>query len=126
MCASCRLDWRPCPRRHPPPPHLAPLRARHAHAGVELTLVDANHCPGAVQILARLPDGRRYIHCGDMRYSPALKANPALVAFRGAEAVYLDTTYCHPQHTFPLQVAAAHRGWGTAGRGRGPLAAGQR
>ena len=49
-----------------PPPCLFALPAflPTAATGVEVTLVDANHCPGAVQFLFRLPDGRRFIHTG--------------------------------------------------------------
>ena len=76
-------------------------------AGVEVTLVDANHCPGAVQFLFQLPDGGpRYVHCGDMRFCAALKDDPHLRRFVGARAVFLDTTYCNPRFTFPLQVIA--------------------
>ena len=73
-------------------------------AGVEVTLVDANHCPGAVQFLFRLPCGKRYLHCGDMRFRPSLLTNPHLCRAQGATAVYLDTTYCNPKYTFPPQV----------------------
>ncbi len=70
---------------------------------MEVTLVDANHCPGAAQLLFALPDGSRYVHCGDMRYAPHLLASPALQRFRGPSALYLDTTYCNPRYTFPPQ-----------------------
>lgn len=76
-----------------------------------MTLIDANHCPGAAQLLFELPDGRRYIHCGDMRYSPKLLDNPHLARFRNTDGVFLDTTYAHPRHAFPAQVrqtAARH------------------
>ena len=67
--------------------------------------MDANHCPGAVQFLFQLPDGGpRYVHCGDMRFCVALKDDPHLQRFIGARAVFLDTTYCNPRFTFPLQV----------------------
>ena len=80
-------------------------------AGVEVTLVDANHCPGAVQFLFRLPSGERYVHCGDMRFSPKLLDSPLLAAYRNCTAVYLDTTYCNPRFTFPPQASPHSTGW---------------
>ena len=73
--------------------------------GVTVTAIDANHCPGAVQFLFQLPDGSRYVHTGDMRFSDAMLRNPHLCAFRdaGVDGFYLDTTYCLPKHTFPAQ-----------------------
>ena len=66
---------------------------------------------GAVQFLFRLPDGTRYIHCGDMRFCRDLLQNEHLRSFVGADAVYLDTTYCKLKHQFPPQVL---RAWSTA------------
>jgi hypothetical protein len=68
-----------------------------------VTLVDANHCPGAVQFLFSLPDGRRFVHTGDMRFCEAMLADAHLEAFRGADALYLDTTYADLRHDFPAQ-----------------------
>ena len=77
-----------------------------------MTLVDANHCPGAVQFLFQLPGGgARYVHCGDMRFSKAQMENCHLQRFVGARAVFLDTTYCHPRHVFPPQVGPTSAGW---------------
>ncbi|KAL2645294.1 hypothetical protein R1flu_012881 [Riccia fluitans] len=75
--------------------------------GCEVVLVDANHCPGAVQFLFRVPgeagDFLRYVHCGDMRYHPFMKSEPSLCDFMGADAMFLDTTYCNPRYVFPSQ-----------------------
>ncbi|XP_028785526.1 DNA ligase 6-like isoform X2 [Neltuma alba] len=75
--------------------------------GCEVTLIDANHCPGAVQFLFKIPgvDGKceRYVHTGDFRFSKAMKSEPLLAAYVGADAVFLDTTYCHPKFQFPSQ-----------------------
>jgi DNA ligase 1 len=73
-------------------------------AGVRVMLGDANHAPGAVQFLFELPSGRKYLHCGDMRYQPAMQDCPVLARARGADAVFLDTTYARPRHEFPPQV----------------------
>lgn len=37
--------------------------------------MDANHCPGAAQLLFKVPSGETYVHCGDMRFrsAPSLK-----------------------------------------------------
>ena len=59
---------------------------------------------GAVQFLFKLPDGRKYIHCGDMRFGEHLMGNEHLQRFVGADGVFLDTTYCKAKHQFPPQV----------------------
>ncbi|KAF8390064.1 hypothetical protein HHK36_024585 [Tetracentron sinense] len=75
--------------------------------GCEVTLIDANHCPGAVQFLFKIPgiEGRdeRYVHTGDFRFCDSMKLEPILSGFLGADAIFLDTTYCNPKFVFPLQ-----------------------
>ncbi|XXG83806.1 hypothetical protein AAC387_Pa10g1480 [Persea americana] len=70
--------------------------------GCEVTLVDANHCPGAVQFLFKVR-GERYVHSGDFRFCESMKTDPAIVDFVGADGVFLDTTYCNPKFVFPSQ-----------------------
>ncbi|XP_052195716.1 DNA ligase 6 isoform X2 [Diospyros lotus] len=75
--------------------------------GCELTLIDANHCPGAVQFLFKVPGAggkvERYVHTGDFRYCDSMKLDPVLSDFVGSDAVFLDTTYCNPKFVFPPQ-----------------------
>ena len=71
--------------------------------GREISGQGACHA-GAVQFLFRLPDGSRYVHCGDMRYCAAMQNNEQLQGFVGADAVFLDTTYCKGKYQFPPQV----------------------
>ena len=83
--------------------HSAQQHGQILRAGVTVTAIDAHHCPGAAVLLFLLPTGKKYIHCGDMRYHAGMRADPHLRGFLNPDAVLLDTTYCHPKHTFPLQ-----------------------
>ncbi|KAJ3670648.1 hypothetical protein LUZ60_008074 [Juncus effusus] len=74
--------------------------------GWDLILIEANHCPGAVQFLFKNNNSskvERYIHTGDFRFSPSMKENQHLVQFKGLDAIFLDTTYCNPKFNFGSQ-----------------------
>ncbi|KAG0489420.1 hypothetical protein HPP92_008231 [Vanilla planifolia] len=81
--------------------HL-PLNRSITIDGNNVILVDANHCPGAVQFLFEV-GAEKYIHTGDFRFRDSMKLDPFLQKFVGAEAVFLDTTYCNPKFVFPPQ-----------------------
>ena len=85
--------------------------------GWTLRFADANHCPGAAQAVfvqseqaaaeeGRASRPRKYVHCGDMRACDAMQTDDALQSCRGCDAVFLDTTYAAPKHTFPPQSEA--------------------
>lgn len=74
--------------------------------GVQVTFLNANHCPGAAMILFRPPGARSVLHTGDFRYRAAMKDYPALNAVRGNCTLILDTTYCNPRYVFPSQQEA--------------------
>lgn len=92
-------------------------------ADVQVTFMDANHCPGAAIILFCLKDGKTYLHTGDFRfqkkmldyyplqpYIPTGKEtidnNGNIIGLKRLDGVYLDTTYCNPKYTFPTQQVA--------------------
>ena len=49
--------------------------------GVSVTLLDANHCPGAVLFLFNVR-GIFHLHTGDMRYSATFKNYPELQSIK--------------------------------------------
>ena len=73
------------------------------HPSVTVTLLDANHCPGAALALLEFESGRRVLHTGDFRFSTRFQTDeaygPLQAAVRkGIDSIYLDTTYCAPRH----------------------------
>jgi DNA cross-link repair 1A protein len=77
---------------------------------VSVTLMDANHCPGAVMFLFEVGK-RRILHVGDFRWNRELMTRYApLRAFSTLQYrlddLFLDTTYCDEKYTLPTQAEA--------------------
>ncbi|XP_020969333.1 DNA cross-link repair protein SNM1 isoform X2 [Arachis ipaensis] len=84
--------------------HVLPLNEKVSIDGVDVTCLDANHCPGSIIILFQPPNGKAVLHTGDFRYSEEIANNPFLRMCR-IRTLILDTTYCNPQYDFPKQEA---------------------
>ncbi|MCD9645707.1 snm1-like protein [Datura stramonium] len=76
------------------------LGTEYSLKGIKVTMLDANHCPGAALIHFRLPNGQCYLHTGDFRASKMMQSYPLLASQR-INILYLDTTYCNPKYRFP-------------------------
>ncbi|XP_031639317.1 DNA cross-link repair 1A protein-like isoform X2 [Contarinia nasturtii] len=70
---------------------------------VEVTALDANHCPGAVMFLFKFKTGKCILHTGDMRASPTMEEYPEFWNNQ-IETIYLDTTYLSSKFDFPTQA----------------------
>ncbi|XP_038989394.1 DNA cross-link repair protein SNM1 isoform X2 [Phoenix dactylifera] len=76
------------------------LDAEHVIEGTKVTLLEANHCPGAALIHFRLSNGQIHLHTGDFRACKQMESYPLLLSHH-INVLYLDTTYCNPKYRFP-------------------------
>ncbi|XP_050125322.1 DNA cross-link repair protein SNM1 isoform X2 [Malus sylvestris] len=83
---------------------VVPINQKMNIAGINVTCLDANHCPGSIIILFEPPAGKAVLHTGDFRYSDSAASMSFLQAC-SIHTLILDTTYCNPQYDFPKQEA---------------------
>jgi len=81
---------------------VLPLNQSRIVENVEVVLLDANHCPGAVMFLFRFATGHSILHVGDFRADPAMEHWKELNQ-RPIDHIYLDTTYCDEHYNLPPQ-----------------------
>ncbi|GAV71176.1 DRMBL domain-containing protein/Lactamase_B_2 domain-containing protein [Cephalotus follicularis] len=82
---------------------------------LQVMLIDAHHCPGAVMFLFRGEFGC-LLYTGDFRWEAnserAKRAKTMLIdALQGdvVDTLYLDNTYCNPSYVFPHRDIAAQQ-----------------
>jgi DNA cross-link repair 1A protein len=79
---------------------ILPMNQRIEIGGWFVTLMDANHCPGAVIFLFEI-GSCRVLHTGDFR---ACKEHWEHTLLQDKiDYLFLDTTYCNPTYIFPPQ-----------------------
>lgn len=101
---NLRFLLKPIPLDTPTRLELAP--GRH----IQVTLLDANHCPGAVMFLFE-GDGKAVLYTGDVRGEPwfvnSVARNPSLIQYssriKTLDKIYLDTSIIED---IPLQTKA--------------------
>ncbi|XP_049543684.1 uncharacterized protein LOC125956144 [Anopheles darlingi] len=69
---------------------------------VEIIALDANHCPGGIMFLFRLPNGTNILHTGDFRASAEMEEYPEFWNYP-IDCIYLDTTYLSSKYAFKSQ-----------------------
>ncbi|KAK9156005.1 hypothetical protein Sjap_003485 [Stephania japonica] len=81
----------------------------------DVTVIDADHCPGAVMFLFEGEFGR-LLYTGDFRWEGtrerALVGRSVLVeALKGGtiDFLYMDNTYCNPSYSFPPKEVVANQ-----------------
>jgi len=87
---------------------ILPMDTPVTIGNAQVTLIDANHCPGAIIYLFIVNNKRRIVHVGDFRWHHDTMAPRIRSWLNGhvLDELFLDTTYCQPQYTLPIQDEA--------------------
>lgn len=88
-------------------PHLLPLDDIGKER-LTVTLIDANHCPGAVMFLFEGYFGT-ILFTGDFRYTPSMLREPCFQTNITIDVLYLDDTNCDPNRTLPSRQRATQQ-----------------
>ena len=77
---------------------------------IHVTLIDANHCPGAVMFLFQVGK-RNILHVGDFRWNKSVMlSSPPIKSLSvqqpQLDEIFLDTTYCDEKYCLPSQEVA--------------------
>jgi hypothetical protein len=96
---------------HPIPMNTATVIESNGRP-ISVTLLDANHCPGAVMFLFEVGK-RRILHVGDFRWNTETMLKQAPLKYLHTnnirlDELYLDTTYCDERYSLPTQNEAIH------------------
>ncbi|XP_031472533.1 uncharacterized protein LOC116244818 [Nymphaea colorata] len=90
-------------------------RSSHSKVLVEVTAIDARHCPGALMYLFRGQFGS-VLYTGDFRWEigdmKAVEGKNILLNALGdkkLDLLYMDNTYCNPSFSFPPRKVAAQQ-----------------
>ncbi|KAJ3076799.1 DNA break repair nuclease [Podochytrium sp. JEL0797] len=87
--------------------HVLPMETPVEVQGVQVTLIDANHCPGAVLFVFRVPGvnhvHHHHLHTGDFRAISPFHTTHRILLDTRFKSLYLDTTYCDMRYAFPPQ-----------------------
>ncbi|XP_034663365.1 DNA cross-link repair 1A protein [Drosophila subobscura] len=76
---------------------------------IEITGIEANHCPGALMFFFRLPSGQCILHTGDFRASFEMESLPIFWNNIDIDLLYLDTTYLSESYDFCHQTESVSR-----------------
>nr|XP_057939593.1 5' exonuclease Apollo-like [Doryrhamphus excisus] len=88
-------------------PYLLPLDDI-GKENMTVTLIDANHCPGAVMFLFEGYFGS-ILYTGDFRYSPSMLRELCLATSATINVLYLDNTNCDPNRIIPTRKQATQQ-----------------